>query len=372
MIKFSKIALILITALLINSGIVKAATTMISEGVASITSTLSDNTYRKRAVEDALQNIAISRGQALTSFTIIENGKLLFDQIQSTSKAGVLSYKILSENKKNKQYFVKIEAVVEDRGNQDHNSKISSSCRKSKFPSIDLTLSIEIDPQQFPAWAGLDNDWIFKKLSKKKFKPNVIFKSNQHLKANGSTKYNLFETSNSSKSSKNVHHIDLQLVFSKGQAERFFVKEQIIRMTANSQLKRNGKSIESKSQQFDYTIKKKFGVGIPIQSNKKIWKEEKQRIVKSIVEIINNSLDVIGCAYIRAKLKENDKNFYIDYGSFDGITKDDIFVIDSTKSDKFYFSVKEISNTKTQLKLISEANRNELGGGRFVRLVEEL
>ena len=32
MIKFSKIALILITALLINSGIVKAATTMISEG----------------------------------------------------------------------------------------------------------------------------------------------------------------------------------------------------------------------------------------------------------------------------------------------------------------------------------------------------
>lgn len=372
MIKFSKIAFILITALLINSGIVKAATTMISEGVASITSTLSDNIYRQRAVENALQNIAISRGQALTSFSIVENGRLLFDQIQSTSKAGILSYRILSENKKNKQYFVKIEAVVEDHGNQDQNSKLSGSCRKSEFPSIDLSLSIEIDPQQFPPWAGLDRDWIFDKLSKKKFKPNVIFKSNKHSKATGSTKYNLFETSNSSKSFKNTHHIDLRLVFTKSQAERFFVKEQNIRLVANSQLKRNGKSIESKSHQFDYTIKKKFGVGIPVQSNKKIWKEEKQRIVNSIVEIINNSLDVIGCAYIRAKLKENDKNFYIDYGSFDGITKDDIFVIDSTKSDKFYFSVKEISNTKTQLKLISEANRNELGGGRFVRLVEEL
>ena len=108
-------------------------------------------------------------------------------------------------------------------------------------------------------------------------------------------------------------------------------------MVANSEIRRNGVSVENQSQKFKFTVKKKFGVGIPIQSNKKLWEQEKQRIVTSVVGILNNKLDLINCAYINAKLKENKKNYYIDYGSFDGITHKDIFVVDSIDAEKFYF-----------------------------------
>ena len=65
MIKFSKLTLISIAALLLTSGIVKAATTVTSEGVAAITSTINNKIYRKRAIENALQNIAIQEDKLL-------------------------------------------------------------------------------------------------------------------------------------------------------------------------------------------------------------------------------------------------------------------------------------------------------------------
>lgn len=372
MIKFSKLTLISIAALLLTSGIVKAATTVTSEGVAAITSTINNKIYRKRAIENALQNIAISRGQALTSFTIIENGRILFDQIQSTSKAGILSYKILTEYKKNKQYFVKIKAVVEEHGASTQNTKLPTYCRHTAFPAVDLTLNIKIDPQQFPPWAGLGSDWIFNQLSQKKFRPNLIIQSKKYQKNNNVDPYSLYKSSNPREISESIHHINLQLNFTKSHNESFFVKNQIISLLANSELRRNGTSIENRSQQFDFIITKKFGVGLPVQSNKNLWKEEKQRIIESIVELINIHLDLIGCANINAKLKENNQIYYIDYGSFDGITHEDIFVLESSTSKKFYFSVGELSNTRTQLKLISEVNKIQLKDGHSVRLVEEL
>ena len=372
MTKFSKLNLILIAVLLISAGIVKAATTVTSEGVAAITSTIGDKTYRKRAVENALQNIAISRGQALTSFTIIENGQILFDQIQSTSKAGILSYQILSEHKKNKQYFVKIKAVVEEHDTVIQNPQLSNSCRHTEFPAVDLTLKIKIDPQQFPPSTGLGGKWIFDELSQKKFKPILIFRSNKYSKNNSNNAYDLFISSNAKKNSENTHHIKLQLNFTKYQKESFFVKNQIMRLVATSEMTRNGILVANRSHQYDFVTKKKFGVGLPVQSNKKLWKDEKQRIVKSIVELINENLDHIGCANINAKLKKMNNGYYIDYGAFDGITPSDIFVLESSNSKKFYFSVEEVRNTRTTLQLISNVKEIELNDGHSVRLVEEL
>ena len=52
-------------------GSVQAASTLISEGFAAITSDIHLREYRKRAIENALQNIALDSEQALTCFTII-------------------------------------------------------------------------------------------------------------------------------------------------------------------------------------------------------------------------------------------------------------------------------------------------------------
>ena len=68
-----------------------------SEGFALITSTLPSSVYRQRAIENALQNIALNQEQSVSSFTVVENGQMLIDQIQSRSSTGILSYTVSDE-----------------------------------------------------------------------------------------------------------------------------------------------------------------------------------------------------------------------------------------------------------------------------------
>ena len=150
--KHVKFIPLVITIFVLASGSVYGASTVVSEGVAAITSNIHVKEYRKRAIENALQNIAFEREQALTSFTIIENGQLLLDQVRSTSRAGILSYKVLKEERKNKTYYVKIEAVVRDSKDGNNDQIQSDFCRKTNISMVNLDVALYVDPQQFPHW----------------------------------------------------------------------------------------------------------------------------------------------------------------------------------------------------------------------------
>ena len=66
-----------------------------STGYALITSSINKDIFRTRAIENALQKIVMESGQDLNSFSIVENGKILLDQIQTHSTVKVLQYDIV-------------------------------------------------------------------------------------------------------------------------------------------------------------------------------------------------------------------------------------------------------------------------------------
>ena len=373
MIKITKfISTLLLVFLVFNASNLRAAATVVAEGVTTITSTIDHSIYRKRAIENALQNIAINKGQALTSFTIVENGQMLIDQIQSTSKAGIVSFTVVKEYKKNNRYYVKVEAIVEDQHSQDRGPNLSETCRQTNFAAVDLSFKINIDPQQFPAWTDLHYEWISKRITREHFKPKLVLISGDTLNKSKDGLYTLFDDTDVVKKSDNIYQIDLDLNFTKAQKEAFFVKNHIIRLVAHSEIKRKGVQVENESQVFEFFLQKKFGTGIPIQSNKKIWEQEKQRIIDTIFSIINNKLARINCVFIAAKLKKNKDKYFINYGSLDGITQEDLFVVDTEKAEKFYFRVTELKSHITQLKLISDSNRIDFSNDQIIRIVEEL
>ena len=65
MINFTKLIPTLLAALLISADFSKAATTVISEGVANITSTLGDNIYRKRAMKTLSKTLQFQQDKRL-------------------------------------------------------------------------------------------------------------------------------------------------------------------------------------------------------------------------------------------------------------------------------------------------------------------
>ena len=62
-----------------------------SEGFAVITSTLPSSGIDRELLKTHAE-IALDQEQSVSSFTVIENGQMLIDQIQSRSSAGVLRY----------------------------------------------------------------------------------------------------------------------------------------------------------------------------------------------------------------------------------------------------------------------------------------
>tara|TARA_B100000674_G_scaffold492432_1_gene512453 strand:+ start:89 stop:1204 length:1116 start_codon:yes stop_codon:yes gene_type:complete len=361
-----------ITIFLLASGSVYAASTVVSEGVAAITSNIHVKEYRKRAIENALQNIAFEKEQALTSFTIIENGQLLMDQVRSTSRAGILSYKVLKEERKNKTYYVKIEAVVRDSKNLSDDQIQSDFCRKTNISTVDLDINLYIDPQQFPHWISLDTAWLKSEITKASLKPSILFVSERKTITGKTDLYKLFDGNGTNVTTENLYQIVLSLDFSKAQNETFFIQNKKLSLMLTSEVTRNGQSIINFNKNMDFIFAKKFGTGIPIQNNKKIWQTQKKQIASAVISELQHKLEQLKCIPIKAKLEKNKAKYYIQYGIIDGINDNDIFILETPETQKFYFKVTDLRPTQTYLELISEAGNIAFKDGHTVRIVEGL
>ena len=361
-----------LTIFLLASGSVYGASTVVSEGVAAITSNIHVKEYRKRAIENALQNIAFEREQALTSFTIIENGQLLLDQVRSTSRAGILSYKVLKEERKNKTYYVKIEAVVRDSKDGNNDQIQSDFCRKTNISMVNLDVALYLDPQQFPHWMNLDNAWLKSEITKASLNPRIVFVSERKT-TNGQTDlYTLFDRNETNINTQNLYQIFLKLDFSKSQNETFFIQNKKLSLTLTSEVSRNGESIANSNKNLDFIVAKKFGTGIPIQNNKKIWRSQRKQIASAVISELQRRLKQLKCIPIQAKLEKDKANYYIQYGLVDGINDKDIFILETQETQKFYFKVTDLRPAQTYLELISEAGNIAFKDGHTVRIVEGL
>ena len=78
------------------------------EGIAPITANLDNATYSSRAFNDAVRQLMSQAGVKIGSFTLVENGRVLFDQIQSKSNIVVHDYQIVDESRDDKVYRVKV------------------------------------------------------------------------------------------------------------------------------------------------------------------------------------------------------------------------------------------------------------------------
>ena len=129
---------LLLIACLALSNISRAANLITTDGVAVITSKIDKKLFRTRAIENALQNLVSQGSQTVDSFSIIENGKVLLDQVHLASKLGIQEYSVIKEEIKGKLYHVSLNVVVNDKQDKETNKK------KSHF-EINFATIIKVD-----------------------------------------------------------------------------------------------------------------------------------------------------------------------------------------------------------------------------------
>ena len=197
-----------------------AAETITSSGQAYITSSVNKEIFRTRAIENALQKIVLGSGQKLNSFSVVENGKVLLDHIQTSSAVKILQYDVIDEVVKNKKYHVTVKAVLGDM----NGPKTSAVCKKATAKRIDFSMDLYTNTDQFPAWALLSKDWVVKELKKYPFDKDLNFNSMNAGTKNNNDLYKLQDHNQKIIVSDNFYKLQTEIFFDRELKNNFLKK----------------------------------------------------------------------------------------------------------------------------------------------------
>ena len=83
-----------------------------AEGTAFKTASLPNSVYQARAISNALKSALQSGAQSLDSFSLVENGKVLFDQISAQSNVQIAGYRVLSTKDHGNKLSARLEILL--------------------------------------------------------------------------------------------------------------------------------------------------------------------------------------------------------------------------------------------------------------------
>jgi ribosomal 50S subunit-recycling heat shock protein len=342
-----------------------AAETIISTGYAYITSSVNKDVFRARAVENALQKIVLESGQDLNSFSIVENGKVLLDQIQTRSAVKVLQYDIIDETIKNKKYHVTVQALL----GQDESTVTNNICKKSSVRSIDLSLKVTSNSNDFPAWASISKNWVSNELTGHSFDPKLKINPNLKSRESNTLNYTLFDQKELTGEIKNIYKMNTHIFFERENKNNLFEKNILLIAKIKTKLLRKDKVFAELEFKQPYVIHQKLLNNAFLGATRGDWEKVKKHFSNLLKDHINRQISSLDCVTIPPRVFSKSGIPFIDFGRLDGIGKADMFLIKSNSAKKTYLKIVEIGDHETQVQIVSQQENMASINGKIVELV---
>lgn len=357
--------IVLIVCILISNSL-KAENLIRTEGVALITSTLDKSIYRTRAIENALQNLASQGVQTLDSFSIVENGKVLLDQVHLASKLGIQQYTVIKEEVKGRSYHVTLNVVL----NNEQSKKQNNLCRKAAPPALDYSIVLEKKLNRMPAWVLFSDDFINQALATHQFEPKLE-KPSRHTKQQiqAASLYDLYEKDNVGQSPVNLYKLHTRVVIEPSHNANLVEKKLGLKITIFSNVTRKDKKILEQIKQEHFIIEQKNLNGLFSPVTRRDWPLIKDKMANFILETIEQQLSQLNCLKFLPKIQAKSGKIVLDYGSYDGVTSSDMFMLKNGNAKKIYFRLESLDKHETTIKIVSKVESLEALVGSTVELV---
>ena len=232
----SLILLVLSNALMAGELIVEA------EGTAIKTATLPNNVYEARAIADALQSIVQSGAQSLESFSLVENGKVLFDQISAQSDIKIAGYRVLSTKDHGNKFSARLEVLILPVGQ----NQIALTCRQPVELDIALQWRGVAIKKSLPFWMQIDEQSIKRRIEAEITADGKFnIKKQNHTSLDVTSNYSLYESGNSAVPSAPTYTITVGLELDIKNYTNLLHREKILIVNAKSELNRGPQVINS-------------------------------------------------------------------------------------------------------------------------------
>ncbi len=354
----------LISLLILPSALI-AAERITSTGYALITSSLNKDIFRSRAIENALQKIVLESGQDLNSFSIVENGKVLLDQIQTRSAIKVLEYDIIEENIKNRKYYVTVKALL----GQDESSQENKLCKKASVKSIDFSLKVKSNNNSFPAWADISKNWVLSELENHSFNPELKIASRLKSNKTDASAYTLFDEKEFSVGIENIYKMNVELIFERENKNNLIEKNIILLAKIKTKLIRKDKVFAELEFNQPYVIHQKLFNNSFLGTNRSDWEKIKRHFSILLKDRIHKQKSSLDCVDISPRVFSRGGVPFIDFGHLDGIAQSDMFVIKANNAKRTYLKIVDIKDHETQVEIVSQHENLASISGKIVELV---
>lgn len=358
--------LISLALIAISSNLAAEEIVVQAEGSALKTATLPNHIYEGRAIADALQSVVQSGAQSLGSFSLVENGQVVFDQISAQSNIKIAGYRVLSIKDHGDNISARLEVLLLTADSK----KSVPTCRQPTNLDVAFKWQGVSTKIMLPFWVQIDEQSLTSEITKQ-INAGGKFNISREGLARVATQsdYSLYETTSATGVSTPNYTITLNIDLDILDRSSLMVQSKTLVVKAQSDLIRRSQPIASTELQADFRLQttlltNRIGSG----------RQNLERLQREIVELAQQSvaetLKKLECKNFISKVKFQNGSLQIDYGFQDGLLETEIFSSYGTGTKQYYFTVKKMSNNSTTLHALSQNSNLKLYEGLNIQLLE--
>ena len=337
-----------------------------SEGTALKTAELPYSVYEARAISNALQLVLHTGAQSLDSFSLVENGKVLFDQISAQSNVQIAGYRVLST----KDHGDKVSARLKILLLPENQNETQISCRQPN--NLDLAFKWQglSTKKSMPFWVQFDELSLTHTIeammaANRKFN----FQENNSERSTTSSGYSLYENENTPKRSIPNYLLTLSLDLDV-KTTNVIQRKKVLLVKAKSELFRKSKALNGTETKTEMEIEKSGMFVGGSNSRRRDLESIQETVFQLAVDSITQTLHHLECMNFSGKIKLKNENLEIDYGLQDGLSPGDIFSSIQSGTQQYYFTVKQMNNTSTTLHALTQGKTGKSFDGLSIKLLE--
>ena len=317
-------------------------------GSTPITAQLSTSTYHTRALEDALRKLLANSANTVTGFTLVEDGKLLIDQIQTKADVLIHEYKVMNVKQDARDYKLEVNFLYSNIDTRQSTAR----CMRLPINNISTNFVYQSGNSKLFPWAQLNATSMYKQLLGLSFKPDVEL---QNIKQRQKPKNALYTLKKSS-TSRNIYELNITMNSRQIVDANFLGKGSKIGVTVNIETLRNGTVVHSETQSEDFLIDYKTISDLSIIKSRKNWKKTEDEIYKSIARMVEDHARVLKCISLKPNVALSAGKFILNFGSAEGINRKDLIIAQQENGREIFLEISTLNKHDAIIKLISSVD----------------
>ena len=340
---------------------------VIAEGTVPKTSSISKEVFEKRAISKALQSVVQSRAQSLESFSLVENGKVVFDQISAKADVKIGGYRIISIADNKSSITAKVEVLLVP----SKQTLQPMACRQPVGLNVEILWDGITTKKPLPHWLKIDPVALREQvlLTVRRDKKLTVHETTIVTQAD-SLSYSLYEKKTELKAASPKYQVRVGLELAPELRSSLIANSKSLNVRAKAILLRNSK-IQSKVYHDEELILEQRNLitdtlGLALQRADGIQSKLEGLIKNATEQVLQN----LNCQNFTGTIQKQSNELVIGFGYNDGLLDEDIFSSSKTGTQQFYFTVKKMSKNKTTLQSLSQSKDQGKFSGMKIRLLE--